>query len=149
MGSTTAAGTTLAISATAPATFDATGFGALAATVIGGIDKLGTLGAVFAKVEFQPLNGTKDKHKGSSDNGALQPTMAIDGEDAGQILLRTAAADKTSKLYYFVATYPTGAKRGFGARVFGAPETVDGADTIITAAATIEVCTEVVKIDAP
>lgn len=148
MGSTTAAGSTLAISATAPATFDVAGFAALAVTEIGGIDKLGPIGAVFAKVEFQPLKGPKDKHKGSSDSGSLNPSMAYDPEDAGQILLRTAAADKTSKLYYFVVMFPTGEGRGFGARVFGAPETVDGADTIITAAATIEICTEVVTIPA-
>lgn len=148
MGSTTAAGSTLAISATPPATQDAAGYGALAATEIGGIDKIGAIGASFAKVEFQPLKGPKDKHKGSADYGSLQPSMAYDDEDAGQILLRTAAADTTSKLYYFVATYPTGDKRGFGARVFGAPETIDSADTVITAASTIEICTEVVKIPA-
>lgn len=148
MGSTTAAGSTLAISAAAPATQNEAGYSALAFTEVGGIDKIGALGASFAKVEFQPLKGPKDKHKGSSDSGSLQPSMAFDEDDAGQTLLRTAAEDKTSKLYSFEVTYPTGAKRYFQGRVFGAPETVDGADTVITAAATIEICTDVVKVGA-
>jgi hypothetical protein len=148
MGSTTAAGSALAISATAPTTEDATGYGALVATEIGGIEQIGTIGATFNKTEFQPLKGPKDKHKGSADYGSLQPSMAHDEDDAGQVLLRTAADDETSKLYYFVATYPTGEKRGFGGRVFGYPENVGNADSIIMANPTIEICTKVVKIPA-
>lgn len=149
MGSTTAAGSTLAISATAPATFDDVGYEAVVFTEVGGIDKIGGLGAVFAKVEFQPLKGPKDKHKGSRDNGSLAPSMAFDEEDAGQVLMQTASDDKTSKIYYFEVVYPTGAKRWFGGRVFGMPETVDGADSIITANPTIEIITDIVRKAAP
>lgn len=149
MKSTTSAGSTLAISAASPATEDEAGYAALAFTEIGSIEKIGALGATFAKVEFKPLKGPIDKHKGSADYGALQPSMAHDETDAGQTLLRTAADDKTSKLYSFEVTYPTGAKRYFQGRVFGNPETVDGADTIIMANPTVEICTEVVKVDAP
>lgn len=148
MGSTTAAGTKFAITATAPATFDAAGYGAATFTVVGGIDKIGGLGAVFAKVEFQPLDGPKDKHKGSRDNGSLTPSMALDEEDAGQTLMRTASDDKTSKIYYFSVTYPSGAKRYFGGRVFGMPETVDGADTIVMANPTVEIITDIVRVAA-
>ena len=105
-------------------------------------------GAVFAKVEFQPLKGPKQKHKGSRDNGTLSPTLAHDESDAGQTLLRTASDDGTSKLYAFMVTYPTGAKRYFQGRVFGYPETTDGADTILTAAPTIEISTDIVKVAA-
>lgn len=149
MTSTTSAGSTLAISATAPATFDEAGYEAATFTEVGGIEKIGGLGAVFAKVEFQPLKGPKDKHKGSRDNGSLAPSMALDEDDAGQILMQTASDDKTSKIYYFEVTYPTGAKRWFGARVFGMPETVDGADTIIMATPTVEIVTDIVRKAAP
>jgi hypothetical protein len=148
MGSTTAAGSALAIGATAPATMDAAGFAALTLTEIGSLEKIGTLGASFAKVEFTPLKGAKDKHKGSPDYGSLQPSMAFDSTDAGQVLLRTAADDATSKLYPFLVTLPTGDKRYFMGRVFGNPETVDGADSIVMAAPTIEVCTKPVKVAA-
>lgn len=149
MGSTTAAGSTLAISATAPATQDAAGFAATSAIEIGGIDKIGTFGATFEKVEFKPLKGAVDKHKGSANYGALQPSMAVDDTDAGQTLVKTAAADATSKLYTLIVTLPTGAKRGFQGRVFGFPETIDGADSILMASPTIEICTKPVPIPAP
>jgi hypothetical protein len=149
MTSTTAAGSALAISAGNPATNDAAGYAALTYTEVGQIDKIGAIGAVFAKVEFQPLKGAKQKHKGSRDNGSLSPTLAHDESDAGQALLRTASDDATSKLYSFLVTYPTGAKRYFGGRVFGMPETTDGADTILTAAPTIEISTDIVRVAAP
>ena len=147
MKSTTAAGSTLAISVAVPASDDAAGYQALAFTEIGQIEKIGSLGATFNKVEFQPLKGPKQKHKGSVDYGSLQPTLAHDDEDAGQTLLRTAADDATSKLYAFEVTYPTGAKRYFQGRVFGYPETVDGADTILMVSPTVEINTKIVKVD--
>jgi hypothetical protein len=149
MGSTTAAGSALAISAATPATQDATGFAALTFTEVGQIEKIGTLGAQFAKVEFQPLKGPKQKHKGSVDYGSLQPSLAHDEADAGQTLLRTAAADETSKLYSFKVTYATGAIRYFQGRVFGYPEVTDGADTIPMANPTIEINTKPVQVAAP
>ena len=148
MPSSTAAGSTLAISAAAPATQDEAGFAALAWTVVGEVEKIGAIGAVFAKVEFQPLNGPKEKHKGSRDNGSLAPSVAYDADDAGQTLLRTAADDATSTLYSFRVTYPTGEIRYFQGRVFGFPETVDGADTVLMAAPTVEICTDIVKVAA-
>lgn len=149
MGSKTAAGSTLAISATAPATNDAAGHAALTHVEIGGPDKLGTFGSTFAKVEWKPLKGATDKHKGSVDYGALQPTIAVDDEDAGQVLLRTAAEDSTSKLYYFKVTLSDGGIRYFAGRVFGSAETVDGVDSILTWAPVIEICDKPIKVDAP
>lgn len=149
MGSTTSAGTALAISAGTPATPDATGFAALTYTEIGQIDQLGAIGKVFNKVEFQPLKGSKQKHKGSSDNGALAPSVALDDADAGQTLLRTAANDATSKLYAFKVTYPTGAIRYFQGRVFGFPENTGNADSIIMGNPTIEIDTTPIPVAAP
>lgn len=148
MPSSTAAGSTLAISAGNPATEDAAGYAALTLTEVGGVEKIGGLGASFGKIEFQPLKGPKQKHKGSVDYGSLTPSMAHDAADAGQNLIRTAADDATSKLYSFLVTYPTGEKRYCQGRVFGYPETVDGAESLIMAAPTIEICTKIVKVAA-
>lgn len=148
MASSTAAGSALAISAANPATQDAPGYAALAFTEVGQIDKIGSIGGVFAKVEFKLLKGPIQKHKGSVDYGSIQPSMANDEADAGQTLMRTAAADATSKLYSFMVTYPTGAKRYFGGRVFGFPEATDGADSILMATSTIEISTPIVKVAA-
>ena len=148
MGSQTAAGSTLAISAASPATQDAAGFGALTFTDIGQVEKLGAFGASFAKVEFQPLKGAKQKYKGSADYGALQPSIAIDSADAGQTLLQTASDDETQKLYSFKVTYQDGAKRFFQGRVFGAPENADGADSMLMATPALEICTKIVRVAA-
>lgn len=147
MGSITAAGTALAISAAAPATEDATGYAALTYTEIGQIEKIGAIGSSFAKVEFQPLKGPKQKHKGSVDYGSLQPSLAHDDEDAGQTILRTAAG--SNNLYSFKVTYPDGAVRYFQGRVFGYPENTEGADSIIMATPTVEIDTIIVKVAAP
>lgn len=145
----TAAGSTLAISAGAPATQDGAGFAALTWTTIGGVEKLGTIGASFAKVEFQPLVGAKEKLKGSADYGSLQPSMAHNETDAGQVLLRTAADNLTNTLYSFKVTYQDGAKRYFQGRVFGYPENTDGADTVLMGNPTVEVCTTIVRVAGP
>lgn len=149
MTAITGAGSALAISAATPATFDAAGYGALTYTVIGGIDKLGALGGTFTKVEFQALSGQKDKLKGSFDSGSLNPTIAVNSDDAGQALLATASDDRTQKLYAFKVTKPDGAIRYFRGRVFGMAETIDGADSVITAAPEIGICTDIVSVDAP
>lgn len=146
MGSTTAAGSAIAISAATPTTQDATGYAALSFTEIGGVEKIGAIGAVYAKVEFQPLKGPKEKHKGSKDNGSLAPSLAHDSANAGQTLLRTAADSNNN--YSFMVTYADGAKRYFMGRVFGYPENTDGADTILMANPTIEINTEIVKVAA-
>jgi len=148
MKTMTAAGSTLAIAAASPATNDAAGFAALTLVEVGNVEKLGTLGATFAKVEFQPLKGGKQKYKGSPDYGALQPSMALDTDDAGQTLMQVSADDETQKLYSFKVTYQDGSKRYFQGRVFGMPETADGADSMLMAAPTIEICTKPVKVPA-
>jgi hypothetical protein len=145
MASTTAAGTKIAISAAAPATEDAAGYAALTYTAIGGVEQIGAFGASTNKVEFQPLDGAKEKHKGSTDYGSLQPSMALDNNDAGQTLLRTAAEPDNNALYSFKITYPTGEKRYSQGRVFGFPENVGNADSVIMANPTIEFSKKVIK----
>ena len=149
MGSMTAAGSTLAISAAAPATEDVAGYSALTYTEIGNVEKLGPIGATVNKVEFQPLKGPKQKHKGSADYGSLTPSAASDDEDAGQILLVAAGEPGNNAKYSFKVTKPDGTKRYFQGRVFGAPETIDGADSIIMLNATVEIDTKVIKDPTP
>lgn len=144
----TGAGSSIAISVAAPATQDAAGYAALTYTEGGNCEKIGTIGATFAKTEFQPLKGPKQKLKGSADYGSLQPSFAVDDSDAGQTLFRTAADDETNALFSFRVTKQNGAKRYFQGRVFGWPETIDGADPVVMAAPTVEICTKVVKVAA-
>lgn len=144
----TAAGSALAIGATAPTTFDAAGYAALTLTEIGGPESIGTIGTTFAEVPWQPLKGPKDTLKGSQDNNALTPNLGLDRADAGQILLRTASNDKTQKLYPFKYTYPNGDKEFFMGRVFGMPSDVGNADSVITAKPTVRIISDVVFVAA-
>lgn len=148
MGSQTASGASIAIATALPTNRNAAGFAALAFTEVGQVEKLGTFGGAFAKVEYQPLKGAKQKYKGSADYGALQPSIAIDTADAGQALMLVASDDESQKLYSFCVSFQDGAKRYFLGRVFGMPETADSADTMLMATPTVEICTKIVKVDA-
>jgi hypothetical protein len=136
------------MSAGSPASQDQAGYTALTYTEVGNVEKIGTIGATTAKVEFQPLKGPKQKLKGSTDYGSLQPSFAHDGADAGQTLLRTAGDPDNLARYAFRVTYPNGDIRYFQGRVFGYPENVDGADAVIMANPTIEIDTKIVKVAA-
>jgi len=149
MGYTTAAGTALAISAGHPATQDAAGFAALTYTTISKVDKIGTFGGTFAKVEFQPLVGGKLKLKGSVDYGTLNQTMARDPSDAGQTLLQTAANNTTNTNYSFKITRQDGSIVYCEGLVFGFPETIDGADSVNTASPTFEISNQPIYVAAP
>lgn len=149
MGSSTAAGTKLAISAASPATFDAAGYAAITYTTVNGIEKLGTFGAVTAEVEFKPLDGPVETHKGSTNYGTLQPSLAHDELDAGQTLLRTACEPDNNGLYSVKITLATGGIRYSQFRAFGYPEAVEGADTILMANPSLKLVKKIVKVAAP
>lgn len=149
MGSTTAAGTALAISAALPATHTEAGFAALTFTEIGGIEKLGSFGHTNAETEFTPLKGAVETHKGAPNYGSLQPSLAHDEEDAGQTLLRTACEPENNALYAFKVILATGGIRYIIGRGFGYPEAIEGANTILMANPTIRITKSIVKVAAP
>ena len=100
----TTAGTTLHMTAAAPATYDGTGYAALTWTELGEVVSVGTYGREYDKVTHKPLKsrGTV-KRKGSFDEGAMTVSMGKDTDDAGQILLKTASMsdnDHSFKLVY-------------------------------------------------
>ena len=147
-GSTTAAGTQIALTAALPETEDAAGYADLTFTIIRNVESLPAFGPTSRSTEFQPLDGVKQTHKGAVDFGTMQVPMAYDEDDAGQILLRTAAEPGNNALYAFMVTYPTGAKRYFQGRVMGYPEEPGSATTVIKSTVTIAINTKVVKVDA-
>ncbi len=145
MGGTTAAGSKLAISAGIPASQTSAGYEALTYTTIGGIESIGGFGAATEVVTFTPLDGPVEKYKGPTNYGQLSPTMKVDDADAGQTLIQAAAAPANNALYAFRVTKPDGSLRFFQGSVFGFPETVGAANSMITAAPAIEINTAVVK----
>ena len=136
----TAAGATLAIATTAgaPTTVDAAGYAAKTYTAVGEITNIGEFGREYALVTHQPLStrGVK-KGKGSFNNGTLNPTLALDSDDAGQILMKTALNSDES--YAFLVTLQDGTKYYMMAKVMSFKPNVGGVDDVVTAAPTLEI----------
>ncbi len=145
MGGTTAAGSRLAISAGIPASQDLTAYEGLTYTTIGGLESIGGFGATTEVVTFTPLDGPVEKYKGPTNYGQLSPSMKVDDADAGQALIQVASAPKNITLYAFRVTKPDGSLRYFQGGVFGFPETVGAANSMITATPAIEINTAIVK----
>lgn len=145
MGGTTAAGSKLAISAGVPASQNLTGYEALTYTSIAGVESIGGFGATTEVVTFQPLDGPVEKYKGPTNYGQLSPSIKVDDGDAGQALIQVASAPTNNAWYAFRVTKPDGSLRFFQAGVFGFPETVGAANSMIMAAPSIEINTAVVK----
>ncbi len=89
----TVAGSTLAVSVAAPATYDAAGYGALTFTAVGEITDLGQgLGRAYNTVTHSPISSRQViEKKASYKLGSIDYVMAWDQSDAGQDLCRTAA----------------------------------------------------------
>lgn len=144
----TGAGASMALSAAAPATQDAAGYAALSYTVVSNVEKLGPIGPSFTKTEFTGLDGIKQKLKGSADYGSLSPSIAIDSDDAGQALLKTAGLDETNKLYSARFTLQDGTKFYAQVRVFGWAPDVSGADPVVMVNPPVEICVKPVEVAA-
>lgn len=91
----TVAGSTIAVSISAPATYDAAGYGALSFTSVGEITDLGNgLGRAYNTTTHSPISSRQVIEKKASYRlGTLELMMAWDQSDAGQDLCRTAALD--------------------------------------------------------
>lgn len=91
MSTQSTAGTTLGLSASAPATYNAAGFAALTFTNVGEIKNLGEFGKTFALITSSVLSRRGDrKKKGSFNAGQLSFSVELDNADTGQTLLQTA-----------------------------------------------------------
>ena len=136
----TSAGTTIGISAAAPATFNAAGYAALTFTNIGEVTDLGEFGREYALVTHSPVatRGVK-KFKGSFNEGAMTLALGLDNDDAGQILLKTASEDDDN--YSFEVTLQDGTIYYFQAQVMSFKKAIGGVDTITNATVTLELTT--------
>jgi hypothetical protein len=158
MGIFTSAGTKVYITATTtnPATFDATGYGALTFTEIKGIESVGSFGDESAEVTFDDLGEKRTKKfKGQRNAGNMAIVCGLDDADAGQDLLRTAEADNTTGNFHFKVVYPNqitsggdGAIRYFSGKVMTQREVIDAANNIAKLEATVGINTAVISVDA-
>lgn len=88
MTAITNTGTKLSVVAGAPATVDATGFGALTFVEVGEVTDLPEYGPTVQVVEHNPLaTGVTEKYKGFINYGSQSVGLAWDVADAGQAIL--------------------------------------------------------------
>jgi hypothetical protein len=101
-------GTTYAISATLPATYDAAGYGAttITYTAIGKVQDFPVYGAKRNVNEFVPISGSVEYTKGSPRYGNGDLICGDVPADAGQVILK--AAEASSNHYSLKITYPDG-----------------------------------------
>lgn len=139
MTAKTSAGTTLGISASHPATFNEAGFEALSYTTIGEITSMdGDIGRVYNLVTHNPLaTRATVKKKGSYNSGSMTIPLAIDRDDAGQILAKTALNSDAN--YSFVIEEQDGSFLYFQGIVMAFPVNYGGVDAITAGTITIEI----------
>jgi hypothetical protein len=141
----TSAGTTIAISAALPATYNSTGFAALTYTSIGEITDAGEFGKEYNLVTHNPLADRKTyKRKGSYNNGSMTLQMGRVPDDAGQVLL--LAAQDSDDSYSFKITLQDGTVNYFTGQVMSYRTSIGSVDTITSASVTVEVDSDIVEV---
>lgn len=103
----TVTGTTVAISATLPATYDASGYGASGTTytTIGVVENVGPHGGTKNVASFTPISdGVVQKFAGSINYGTLALTLGYLPSDSGQDLIDAAFA--STNRYSVKLSYP-------------------------------------------
>jgi hypothetical protein len=139
------AGTTLAISAAAPATEDAAGYNALTWTLIGEITDLGEFGPTANLITHNPIaDKITRKLKGAVNYGSMNLTMARDTTDAGQVLLRAAQA--ANNAYSFRVTFQNGAKSYFKGLVLSTSTQAGSVDSITGLTSNVELTSAIVEV---
>lgn len=109
-------GTFISASAATPATADAAGYGALAFTEIGEVTEVPSYGPQHETVTHVPLKtGITAKYHGVLNYGSLDLPIALDRNDAGQIICRDALDNRTR--ISFRVTYPDGTIEYFQGKV--------------------------------
>jgi hypothetical protein len=134
------AGTTLKISASTPATFDAAGYGALTYTNIGEITNLGEFGREYSLITHNPIgNRGTVKRKGSFNEGTMALQLGLDKNDAGQILAKSASISDDD--YSFEITTQNGDKYYFQAQVMSFKVGLGEVNSITSASINLEITT--------
>jgi hypothetical protein len=141
------AGTTISLSAALPATYNAAGFAALTFTALGEVTNIGEFGKVYTLITHNPLATRKTKKlKGSYNNGSATLALAIDRDDAGQILANTASDSDAA--YSVKVVYQDGAIDYFTALVMSFTTNIAGVDDILSGSINIELDDDIVPVAA-
>lgn len=144
-GVRTSAGTKIHVTATAPATYDAAGFGAGVYTEIGEVTDLGEFGRQYNLVTHNPLGNRRTvKRKGSYNDGTVSMQLGRDTSDAGQTILATAVDDDDS--HYFKVVLQDGTIFYFSAQVMSYTTNVGSVDQITGSTVSLEIDNDIIEV---
>lgn len=153
MGAQTVAGTEIGISAALPATYNKAGYDALTFVDIGEITNGGSHGRTYQVVNHNPINtrGTQ-KFKGSFNEGQKTLQLAVDNDDPGQEVVKTALNDDAD--YAFKVTYQDGSIDYFIAKVVSWSKSTESVDSMYSASVGLELTTSkdgvgIIEVPAP
>jgi hypothetical protein len=123
-------GSTLAICASLPSSYDAAGYGALTFTTIGSITSItGDIGGMSQESSHIPLaTGIAVKDKGAHDPGTITAALVIDASDAGQVIALAASLPSVRTRKAFKLTRKDGKIHYFHGPVLGFPVSVGDAN---------------------
>lgn len=141
----TSAGTTVAVSASLPATYNEAGYEALTFTDIGEVTNVGDIGRVYELVKHLPL-ATREtiKRKGSYDSGSVALDMARVPSDAGQTILVAGVDSDTSRS--FEVTLQDGTVLYFTAQIMSYLTKIGATNNITGAMVQIEIDSDIVEV---
>lgn len=144
-----AAGAKIFLSAGVPATLDAAGYGALSYTEIGEIINMGEIsGDSFNTASYTALGNRREQvRKGSISAGSQDIEIARSVSDAGQALLKTAAASDSQ--YSFKVSLIDGTVFYYRALVMSATTPIGTVDDIVQINSTISIQSAVVEVLPP
>jgi len=146
-GAFTSAGTTIGISSTLPATYDASGYGALSYNAVGEVTDLGEFGREYALVTHNPLGARRTvKRKGSYNDGQVAMTVARVPSDTGREDIITALDSDDPVAFEIVLQ--DGTTLYFAGVVMSYTTNVGSVDQITSASVMIEITTDIVEVAA-
>ena len=144
----TSAGTKLFVSASAPATYNSSGFAALTWTEIGEVSDMGEFGRQYNLVTFNTLGDRRTvKRKGSYNDGTIACQMARVPDDAGQAILTTAVNSDNS--YSIKIQLQDGTVFYTSAQVMSYTTNIGNVDQITSATVNLEIDNDILEVAAP
>lgn len=145
MTALSSAGTTLAVSASLPATYDAAGYNALSWTLVTDVTDIPEFGPSTSVNTFNPIdNRVTQKSTGSIDYGSVAFGFGHVVGDAGQGILSAAMGNNTG--ISFRVTRPNGAKDYFTGIVSSFTRNHSGVNSFFVGVAKAEINKPIVTV---
>lgn len=144
----TTAGTTFAVSANEPATYDSTGFAALTYTTVAEVTDAGEYGPQYEIVTHQPIGSRAlVKRKGSVDYGEMTWQLGRDPSNAGQtILIAGTDGAQVDQVHSFKITLQDGTIQYFTGVIASYSTALGAANTIVGAAVTVALDNKIIEV---